>query len=261
MRVDGKTAIVTGAAQGIGRACAQALAEHGANIVLADVQAELCRQAAREVEAAGASQTLAVDCDVADDTACEALVAAAIQRFGTIDILINNAGIIATGDILETSREDFDRVLAVNLRAGFVLGQLVARHMVDAGVAGSIINMESVNAVLNIPDQVPYVVAKGGLSQLTRVMATGLARHGIRVNGIGPGSIGTDLLKVVMTDPEARRKILSRTPMGRVGAVEEVASVALFLASDYASYITGQTIYPDGGRMPLNYTVPVEDGA
>jgi NAD(P)-dependent dehydrogenase (short-subunit alcohol dehydrogenase family) len=150
-------------------------------------------------------------------------------------------------------------VLAVNLRAGFVLGQLVARHMVERNIAGSIINMESVNAVLNIPDQVPYVVAKGGLAQLTRVMATGLASHGIRVNGIGPGSIGTDMLKVVMTDDEARRKILSRTPMGRVGEVEEVASVAVFLASTYSSYVTGQTIYPDGGRMPLNYTVPLDE--
>ena len=145
----------------------------------------------------------------------------------------------------------------VNLRAGFVLGQLASREMVRRESGGSILFMSSVNERLAIPNQLAYVVSKGGLSQLTRAMALGLAAHGIRVNAIGPGSIETEILKSVMTDETARRMILSRTPMGRLGQPEEIASVAVFLASEMASYITGQTLFADGGRLPLNYTVPV----
>ena len=133
--------------------------------------------------------------------------------------------------------------------------------MVERNIHGTIINMSSTNAVVTIPDQLAYATSKGGVSQLTKVMAMELAAHDIRVNAIGPGSISTDMLNVVMQDESARRTILSRTPMGRAGDPSEVASVAVFLASDYASYVTGQTIYPDGGRLSLNYTVPLrEDG-
>jgi len=134
----------------------------------------------------------------------------------------------------------------------------VARAMVKQGIHGAIVNMSSANAVVAIANQVPYVVSKGGINQLTKVMAVALAPHGIRVNAIGPGTILTELAKAaVLTDDAARRKILSRTPLGRCGEPEEVAAVAAFLASDDASYLTGQTIYPDGGRLALNYTVPV----
>jgi NAD(P)-dependent dehydrogenase (short-subunit alcohol dehydrogenase family) len=128
-----------------------------------------------------------------------------------------------------------------------------------AGDGGCIINMSSVNAVLTIPSILPYNVAKGGLNQLTRVMAVALADRGVRVNAIGPGSILTEMLEQVMTDPKSRAAILSRTPMGRCGSVDEIARIAVFLASDDASYITGQCIYADGGRLPLNYTVPVAE--
>ena len=150
-------------------------------------------------------------------------------------------------------------MLAVNLKSMFLCGQAVARAMVKRGIRGSIVNMSSANAVVAIPNQVPYVVSKGGINQLTKVMAVALAPHGIRVNAIGPGTILTELSKqAVLTDDAARRKILSRTPLGRCGEPEEVAAVAAFLASDDASYLTGQTIYPDGGRLALNYTVPVD---
>src|SRR3990172_6673671 len=119
--------------------------------------------------------------------------------------------------------------------------------------------MSSTNAVVAIPNQLAYAVSKGGIAQLTRAMAIALAPHNIRVNAIGPGSIATDMLKVVMNDDQARRTILSRTPLGRVGDAEEVAKVAVFLASDYASYVTVQTVYPDGGRLALNYTVPLRE--
>jgi glucose 1-dehydrogenase len=124
---------------------------------------------------------------------------------------------------------------------------------------GAIVNMSSVNAVLAIPNQVPYCVSKGGIAQLTKVMALSLAPHGIRVNAIGPGSIMTDILKSVATDREAKRRLLARTPLGRIGEPDEIAAIALFLASDDARYVTGQTVYADGGRLGLNYTVAVTD--
>ena len=255
--LDGRIAVVTGAANGIGRACALAFAQHGAGVALADIDQEGCEQAARAIATETGATTLAHHCDVGDDEQCEGLIAATAEHFGGLDILLSNAGILAPGDILTVSREEFDRVHRVNLRAGFVLGQLAAREMVKRESQGSILFMSSVNERLAIPGQLAYVVSKGGLSQLTRAMALGLAAHGIRVNAIGPGSIETDILKSVMSDDTARRMILSRTPLGRLGQPEEIASVAVFLASEMASYITGQTLFADGGRLPLNYTVPV----
>jgi glucose 1-dehydrogenase len=156
-------------------------------------------------------------------------------------------------------------VLRVNLQGAFLVGQAAARQMVAQVKAGrppgTIINMSSINAVVAIPNQVPYCVSKGGLNQLTKVMALALAPHGIRVNGIGPGSIMTEILQAVATDKDAKRRLLSRTPLGRIGEPDEVAALACFLASADAAYITGQTIYPDGGRLGLNYTVPVKDEA
>ncbi|HRQ82256.1 MAG TPA: SDR family oxidoreductase, partial [Azospirillaceae bacterium] len=194
-----------------------------------------------------------------DKAAVAAAVAAAADAQGGVDVLVNNAAIIHAADFLDLDEADFDRVLRVNLKGAFLMTQAVARRMVADGRKGAIVNMSSVNAVMAIPNQTPYCVAKGGLNQLTKVAAMSLAPHGIRVNGIGPGSIMTEMLATVMTDAAARAKILSRTPLGRAGAPEEIAKVALFLASDDASYMTGQTLYPDGGRLALNYTVPVAE--
>jgi NAD(P)-dependent dehydrogenase (short-subunit alcohol dehydrogenase family) len=255
--IAGKTVLITGAAQGIGYACAEAFARHGARVVLADMDHEKLAQAAEQISALSDVPALGIPCDVADPAAVAKLVETVIGMWGRIDVLINNAGIIMAGDILTLDLETFDRVLAVNLRGGFVLGQAVARHMVEREIQGAIINMSSVNSLLAIPNQLAYAVSKGGVAQLTRTMAIALAPHGIRVNAIGPGSIDTEILKRVMTDETARRMLMSRTPLGRPGSADEVAKVAVFLASDYASYITGQTIFPDGGRLALNYTVPV----
>ena len=201
-----------------------------------------------------------VRCDVSRKAEVDAAVAGAVKAFGTLDILVANAGIVHAAEFLDLEEADFDRVLAVNLKGVFLAGQAAARQMVKQGSGGAIVNMSSVNAVLAIPNQVPYVVSKGGINQLTKVMALSLAPHRIRVNAIGPGTILTELAKTaVLGNREAERKILSRTPMGRMGEPEEVAAVAVFLASDEASYLTGQTIYPDGGRLALNYTVPVKD--
>jgi len=252
-RLQNRVAIVTGAARGIGFACAQRFAAEGAAVVLADRDETAVTAAAASI--AGAEGVAA---DVSRKADVEALVARALARHGRVDVLVNNAGITHACDFLDLAEEDFDRVLAVNLKSMFLCGQAVARAMVGAGAGGSIVNMSSANAVVAIPNQVPYVVSKGGINQLTKVMAVALAPHRIRVNAIGPGTILTELAKAaVLIDESARRKILSRTPLGRCGEPEEVAAVAAFLASDDASYLTGQTIYPDGGRLALNYTVPV----
>lgn len=259
MRLRGKVALVTGAGQGIGLACARALAREGASVVLAE-RDEAVGKAAAQTLTAEKHEAAFVRCDVSRKADVDAAVAAAVKAFGKLDILVANAGIVHAAEFLDLEEADFDRVLAVNLKGVFLAGQAAARQMVKQGTGGAIVNMSSVNAVLAIPNQVPYVVSKGGINQLTKVMALSLAPHRIRVNAIGPGTILTELAKsAVLGNREAERKILSRTPMGRMGEPEEVASVAVFLASDEASYLTGQTIYPDGGRLALNYTVPVSD--
>lgn len=252
----GKFAVITGAAskRGLGKATAKLFADHGATVAILDLDEAAAQEAAADL----GPQHVGMACNVTDLEGAKTVIAALIAKWGQIDILVNNAGILAPGDILTTSLEDFDRVLAVNLRAVFVIGQAVAREMVAHGIKGAIINMSSINAVLAIPNQVPYVTSKGAINQLTKTMALGLAEHGIRVNAIGPGTIATDILKGVMQDDGARNRILSRTPLKRFGEPEEIGRVAVFLASDDASYMTGQTIYPDGGRLALNYTVAVD---
>jgi glucose 1-dehydrogenase len=258
-RLAGKCAVVTGAANGIGLACARRLAADGAAVALADVNAELGEAAAKQLREEGA-RAIFVATDVTQRGAIEALVNRTVDEYGRLDIMLNNAGVALTAPILEMSDEIFDKVLSTNLRSAFIGTQLAARQMVASGRGGVIINMSSVNALLAIPGLAAYACSKGALNQLTKVAAIELAPHNIRVVAIGPGTILTDLAKQsVMGDDAARRKILARTPIGRAGEPEEVASVASFLASDDASYITGQTIYPDGGRLALNYTVPVAD--
>jgi NAD(P)-dependent dehydrogenase (short-subunit alcohol dehydrogenase family) len=254
MRLADKVAIITGATQGIGLACAQRLVSEGARVMMVDIRPE----GAGAATAIGAAARFFA-ADVSQKADVDAMLAATLEQFGQVDILVNNAGVAPAADFLDLAEEDFDRVLRINLKSMFLCGQAVAREMVKRQ-SGCIINMSSVNSELAIPNQVPYVVSKGGVNQLTKVMALNLAQYGIRVNGIGPGTILTELAKkAVMASPEARRTILSRTPMGRCGEPEEVASIAAFLASDDASYMTGQTMYVDGGRLALNYTVPVKE--
>ncbi|MBS3927218.1 MAG: SDR family oxidoreductase [Sphingomonadales bacterium] len=247
-RLAGKRALVTGAAQGIGKAIAAAFVAEGAQVLLTD------RDAARLAETAAELGQEGLVADVSQKAEIERIFARVAERWGALDVLVNNAGITHAAELDELTEEDFDRVLAINLKAALWGTQAAARMM---GPGSAVINMSSVNAVLAIANQIPYAVSKGALKQLTNVTALALAPKGIRVNAIGPGSIMTDLLKGIMTDRAAEEKILSRTPMGRCGEPEEVAAVAVFLASGESSYITGQTIYPDGGRLGLNYTVPV----
>lgn len=247
-RLASKRAVITGAAQGIGKAIAQAFTNEGAELLLADIDAE--RLAATASELGQEAFVL----DLARKAEVERLFARVAQRWSGLDILVNNAGVTHAADLDALAEEDFDRVMAINLKSALWATQAAARLM---GEGAAVVNMSSVNAVLGIPNQIPYALSKGAIKQLTNVTALALAPRGIRVNAIGPGSIMTDMLKGIMTDRAAEERILSRTPLGRCGEPEEVAAVAVFLASGESSYITGQTIYPDGGRLGLNYTMPV----
>ena len=254
-----KTAIVTGAAQGIGLAVAERFVEEGMKVILADVDDAEGHEAAERLSRVG--EATYVHCDVSDRLDVRNLLAKSVEAYGEINVLVANAGIVHTADFLEVEEADFDRVIGVNLKGVFLTCQAVARRMVQQVEAGekpgSIITMSSINAEVAIANQVPYSASKGGVRQLTKVMALSLAPYGIRVNAIGPGSIMTELMEAVIADDEARSKVLSRTPLGRIGQATEIGSIAAFLASDQASYITGETIYADGGRLGLNYTVPV----
>ena len=244
-----KVTIITGGAQGIGEACARRFAREGARVVLADVDD------ARGQPLANALGALYVHCDVGDSAQVNAMVAQTMAAHGRIDVLVNNAGIFKAAAFLDVTEADFDAVIRVNLKGAFLVAQAVAREMVKTGGA-SVVNMSSVNAVMAIPSIASYNMSKGAINQLTRVMALALADNGIRVNAVAPGTIATELAaKAVLTSEEAKARVMSRTPMRRLGTPDEIADVVAYLASDASSYLTGEIITADGGRMALNYTV------
>ena len=266
-----RVVIVTGGANGIGYACVRKFFENGNRVVIADHDAVAGRLAVEKLDASE-KRVIFVPCDVADKLSVHNLIAQTLNSFGRIDVLVNNAGIIKKGGALELDVEDFDQVLAVNLRGAFLASSAVAKHMVHVlnenddrsgreRCEYAIINMSSINDRVAIPDILAYAVSKGGLSQLTKAMALELAPYGIRVNSVGPGSIKTDMLAGVAGNEQALNMIFSRTPLGRLGHVDEIASIVAFLASTDASYITGETIYADGGRLALNYVMASKESA
>jgi NAD(P)-dependent dehydrogenase (short-subunit alcohol dehydrogenase family) len=252
--LEDRVAVITGAAQGIGAACAERLTRDGAAVALWDVDRTRGAALADSLRAQGRRAEF-IACNVADKAAVDAAVAATLQAFGRIDALVNNAGIFKAAAFLDITEADWDAVIDVNLKGAFLVGQAVAREMVKAG-GGAIVNMSSVNAVMAIPSIASYNASKGGVNQLTRVMALSLADHGIRVNAVAPGTIATELAqKAVLGSEEARARIMSRTPMKRLGTPQEMADVCAFLLSSASSYMTGEIVYVDGGRLALNYTV------
>ena len=256
MRLKDKVCVVTGAAQGIGEACALRFGREGAKVVVSDIQDGKGENVAAAIRNEG-GEAMYFAADVSKRSDCDDLIAAAVDAYGQVDVHLSNAAILVAKDFLELSEEDWTSTLDVNLSGFFYAGQAAARQMVKQG-SGAIINMSSINAVVAIPTAVPYTVCKGGVLQLTKSMALSLAPHGIRVNAVGPGTIATEMGKTMMANDAASRRVLSRTPLGRPGEPDEIASICVFLASDDASYVTGETVYADGGRLPQNYPFDVE---
>ena len=264
MRFSDKVVIITGAGRGIGLSCARRFSREGAKVIIAEVDESTGAEAAEEITANG-GEALFVRVDVGERLDVHNMLAATLDTYERVDVLINNAGVWLGGPFLEVEEADFDRVMKVNLKGAFLTSQAVGRQMIKqidaegrprrAESGYSIINMSSINAITASGSTVAFAASKAALNQLTRAVALAFAPYGIRVNAIGPGNVSTDLLKTVSAEPEIRDLIMSRTPLGRIGDADEIASIAAFLASEDAGYITGQCIYADGGRLALNLTV------
>jgi glucose 1-dehydrogenase len=243
-----KVAVVTGGGRGIGKAVAVALARAGNDIVLAEINLEVARAAAIEIEQYGGA-VLAHATDVSKRASVEGLVEATLERFGRLDVLVNNAAVIAPASSLEMTDEQWDMVINVDLKGVFLCSQLAARQMVVQR-SGSIINIASIAAERGIRDRANYCVAKAGVVALTRVMGLELASAGVRVNAVGPGYVNTELQQAALAQGiNSLEKLTGATPMGRLAEPAEIANVVAFLASDQASYITGQVIFADGGWL------------
>ena len=256
--LEGKTALVTGGSSGIGQAIAIGLGRAGVNVAINYVGrpegAEATRDAIengvdrcmREVRDAGARGML-VEADVSNEDDVERMFKDVTAELGTVDFLVNNAGIQVAGDSDELAVADFDRVLAVNLRGAFLCAQHAIRHLLAAGRPGAIVNVSSVHQVIPKPRFLGYSVSKGGMQNLTRTLALEYAARGIRVNGIGPGATVTPINRSWVDDPTKREMVVRHIPMRRAGESEEMAAATAFLLSDDAAYITGQTLFVDGG--------------
>jgi NAD(P)-dependent dehydrogenase (short-subunit alcohol dehydrogenase family) len=248
MRLEGRTALVTGAASGNGRAIALRFAEEGANIVVADVAEASARETACQIEALG-RRALVTRTDVSQRGEVEAMLSQALETFGQVDVLVNNAGVETLISFLKLPEEEWDRVLSINLKGPYLCGQVIARHMVSRGIQGSIVNIASINSEVAFKGQAHYAASKGGVRMLTKAMAIDLAPHGIRVNAVAPGVIDTAMTARSLATAEVREWMMANIPLNRIGQPRDVANVALFLASSEASYMTGSIVFVDGGWL------------
>ncbi len=256
MRLRNQVAVVTGAGRGIGQAIALAFAREGARVAVADIDPRTAAATARRI---GAAQALALQMDVARSASVAEGFAAIERRWGRVDIAVTNAAVEPIVPFLELPEETWDRVLGVNLKGTFLVAQAAARRMVKRR-QGVIITLSSVNAEVVRPESAAYGASKGGVRQLTKAMGIALAPYGIRVNAIGPGTVVTGLTRHLLKKKAWREAVFMRTPMQRVAHPGEIAEVAVFLASSASSYMTGSTVYVDGGRLALNGLMPLRKG-
>lgn len=253
-RLIGKNVLITGASSGIGQAIAIRFAQEGANVAInyrsgpeqAEATEVLVSEACMAVRETGCTD-LVIQADISKEDQVQTMFAKVVEAFGSIDILVNNAGIQKPCSTHEIELSDFDRVLGVNLRGAFLCSREAIRHFLSRGGGGVILNNSSVHEIIPKPKYLPYSISKGGLENLTRTMALEYASQGIRVNAVGPGAVVTPINSAWIDNPRARMDVESHIPMGRAARAEEIASVFAFLASDDASYITGQTIFACGG--------------
>jgi glucose 1-dehydrogenase len=249
MSLQGKVAIVTGGNSGIGMAIALGLAKEGANIVI-DYIAHPEATEALEKQIAGLGEAaIGVEADVSKVADLQRLVDAAVKRFGRVDVMVNNAGVETRTSVLDTTEEQYDKVLSIDLRSAFFGTQIAARQMMKQGHGGRIVNITSVHEDWPMPGNTAYCLAKGGMRMLTRTAGVELAPHGILVVGVGPGAVATPINLSTMNDPALLAKLNGAIPLGRMAQPEEIANVVVFLAGDGASYLTATTIFADGGIM------------
>ena len=247
MRLHDKVALVTGANSGIGKAIATRFAAEGARVVINHRPTPQDEQAAHDLAGQLGAAAVAIAADVTRRDQVERMLAGTIERFGRLDIAVNNAGIEIKKPFVDVTDEDWQRVVAVNLYGGFVVSQIAARRMIEQGQGGKLIFISSVHEDIPFPGYAAYCASKGGVRMLMRNLALELAPHGISANSIAPGAIATPINQAVLDDPAALRNAISEIPVGRFGRPEEVASVAVFLASDEAQYVTGSSYFVDGG--------------
>lgn len=249
MPLKGKVAIVTGGNSGIGASIVLELAKQGANLVI-DYRSNpaATNELERQVAKLG-DQAIGVDADVSKIAELEKLVASAVKTFGRVDILVNNAGIETRTSILDTTEEQYEKVLEVNLKSAFFATQIVAKQMIKQKSGGRIINITSVHEDWPMPGNLPYCLSKGGMRMLTRTAALELAKYGILVVGVGPGAVATPINLKTMTNPQLMQTLDKTIPLGRMARPEEIASVVAFLSGDGASYITATSLFVDGGLM------------
>ena len=247
LSLEGKVAIVTGAGRGIGRAVALAMASKGANIAIADVIAPDIEKVVGEINQMG-RRAIGVATDITNREQVENLVSRTVKELGTVDILVNNAGILRVGPLLELKEETWDKVMDTNLKGYFLCSQAAGRVMAEKK-KGSIVSLASIAGFKFIGNSAVYAISKAGVIMLTRTLAVELARYNIRANAIAPGIVQTHLMRSVFENPEWVKNRVSRIPLGRAAQPEDMAKVIVFLASDAAGYITGQTIVVDGGEL------------
>ena len=249
MTLKGKVAIVTGGNSGIGKAIVLALAEAGANIVIDYIADEAATEKLEQQIVALGDQAIGVKADVSKVDDLRRLIAAAVDSFGRLDVMVNNAGVETRTSVLETTEQQYDKVLDINLKSAFFGTQLAAQQMIAQGDGGRIINVTSVHEDWPMPNNIAYCLSKGGMRMLTRTAGVELAPHNVHVVGVGPGAVATPINQSTMDDPDKMKTLDAAIPLGRMAQPEEIGSVVAFLAGDGASYLTATTIFADGGLM------------